>query len=129
VVPGRGRGRELGFPTVNLDIHREVRPPMGAYASWARMGDGPALASVTNVGFRPTGAPAPAGGLRPDLLVETHLLQGGADLYGRTVEVEFVKKLREERRFASDEALSEQIGRDVETAREVLAGASSEGTR
>ncbi len=129
VVPGRGRGRKLGFPTVNLDLDREVRPPMGVYATLAHVGDGPALPSVTNVGFRPTGAPAPAGGLRPDLLVETHLLQGGADLYGRTVEVEFVKKLREERRFASDEALSEQIGRDVETAREVLAGASSEGTR
>ena len=49
VVPGAGRGRKLGFPTVNLDIHREVRPPMGVYATLARVGNGPALKSVTNV--------------------------------------------------------------------------------
>jgi riboflavin kinase/FMN adenylyltransferase len=72
VVPGRGHGRELGFPTVNLDIHREVRPPMGVYASVAHVEDGPALASVSNIGFRPTAAGArPAGGQRRDLLVET----------------------------------------------------------
>ncbi|MHC4914085.1 MAG: riboflavin biosynthesis protein RibF [Planctomycetota bacterium] len=116
VIPGRGRGRELGFPTVNLDLHREVRPPMGVYASWAKVDDGPGLKSVTNVGFRPTSEPA-ADGLRPDLLVETHLLEGAADLYGRVVEVEFVKKLRDERRFASDEELIAQIARDVEEAR------------
>jgi riboflavin kinase/FMN adenylyltransferase len=130
VVPGRGRGRQLGFPTVNLDLHREVRPPMGVYASWAHILD-PAsdssglrtpdsgLSSVTNVGFRPT-TEAPSDGMRPDLLVETHLLEGGADLYGRVVEVEFVKKLRDERRFESDEALSSQIARDVEEARRAL---------
>jgi riboflavin kinase/FMN adenylyltransferase len=58
--------------------------------------------------------------MRPDLLVETHLLEGGAEFYGRTVEVEFVKKLRDERRFESDAALSEQIARDVEEAKRVL---------
>jgi riboflavin kinase / FMN adenylyltransferase len=120
VVPGRGRGRQLGFPTMNLDLHREVRPPMGVYASWAHVADGGALTSVTNVGFRPTGADAPPQGLRPDLLVETHLMQGGADLYGEVVEVEFVKKLRDERRFSSDQALIEQITRDVEATRAVL---------
>jgi riboflavin kinase/FMN adenylyltransferase len=148
VVPGRGRGRQLGFPTVNLDLHREVRPPMGVYASWAYVleaasgledqGGTPAgaaqlpersrdsrLPSVTNVGFRPTSGP-PAEGLRPDLLVETHLLAGGADLYGRTVEVEFVRKLRDERRFASDRALGAQIARDVEEAWSLLEGSGSD---
>jgi riboflavin kinase/FMN adenylyltransferase len=119
VIPGRGRGRELGFPTVNLDLHREVRPPMGVYASRARVEDGPTLASVTNVGFRPTTQP-PGEGMRPDLLVETHLLEGAADLYGKVVEVEFVKKLRDERRFESDAALSAQIARDVAEAKRVL---------
>ncbi len=126
VVPGRGRGRELGFPTVNLDLLREVRPPMGVYASWARVQGGAALKSVTNVGFRPTGTPALPDGLRPDLLVETHLLEGGGDLYGQTVEVEFVKKLRDERRFSSDRVLVEQIARDVEEARETLSNDKAE---
>ncbi len=120
VVPGRGRGRQLGFPTVNLDPHREVRPPMGVYASWAHVAGGAALVSVTNVGFRPTGTDAPTDGLRPDLLVETHLMEGGADLYGQTVEVKFVKKLRDERRFSSDDALIAQITRDVEAAEKIL---------
>ena len=121
VVSGRGHGRRLGFPTVNLDIHREVRPPMGVYATLARVEGGPALKSVSNVGFRPTAAPArPADGLRRDLLVETHLLEGGADLYGKVVEVEFVSKLREERRFDSDEELAAQIARDAEEARRAL---------
>ncbi len=128
VVPGRGRGRQLGFPTVNLDLHREVRPPMGVYASRAfvmdaaggRRPQASGLPSVTNVGFRPTGSDVSADGLRPDLLVETHLMEGGTDLYGKVVEVEFVKKLRDERRFSSDEALIAQIARDVEEARKVL---------
>jgi riboflavin kinase/FMN adenylyltransferase len=126
VVPGRGRGRELGFPTVNLDLHREVRPPMGVYATWAHVEDGPALSSVTNVGFRPTSGEAAGPGLRPDLLVETHLLEGGADLYGRGVEVEFVRKLRDEQRFSSDEALGAQIARDVAEARTVLGTAEAQ---
>jgi len=127
VIPGRGRGRQLGFPTVNLDLHREVRPPMGVYASWAYVQEqasdlepqASGLLSVTNVGFRPTSEP-PADGMRPDLLVETHLLEGGADLYGKVVEVAFVKKLRDERRFGSDQALSAQIARDVQEAKRVL---------
>jgi len=125
VVPGRGHGRKLGFPTVNLDIHREVRPPMGVYATLARVEGGAALKSVSNVGFRPTAAQArSADGLRRDLLVETHLLEGGADLYGRTVEVEFVKKLREERRFDSDEELAAQIASDADEARRALSRAN-----
>lgn len=123
VVPGRGRGRSLGFPTANLDLHHEVRPPHGVYATWAELGrgEGKRLASVTNVGFRPTfvegGEPAGAG----ERLVEVHLLESpGGELGGRTVEAEFVKKLRDERRFESDAALAGQIARDVERARAVL---------
>lgn len=122
VVRGAGHGRELGFPTVNLDVHREVRPPLGVYATLARVEDGPPLGSVTNVGFRPTAGPPPGPGRRRDLLVETHLLEGGADLYGRTVEVEFVARLRDERRFDSDRELSEQISLDAAEARRLLGG-------
>jgi riboflavin kinase / FMN adenylyltransferase len=118
VVAGRGHGRQLGFPTVNLDIDREVRPPMGVYATLAHVDGGPALRSACNVGFRPTATRSQqASGRRRDLLVEAHLLEGGADLYGRTVELEFVRKLREERRFESDEELAGQIARDVAEAR------------
>lgn len=121
VVHGRGHGRELGWPTVNLDLHREVRPPMGVYATWARVGDGRALASVTNVGYRPAGAGEPPEGWRPDLLVETYLMEGGADLYGRKVEVDFVRKVRDERQFGSDAELAAQIAQDVAEAEKVLA--------
>jgi len=123
VVTGRGRGSDLGFPTANLDLHHEVRPPHGVYATWAELapGEGKRLASVTNVGYRPTfvegGEPAGAG----ERLVEVHLLEPpGGELGGRTVEAEFVKKLRDERRFESDAALAEQIARDVEQARAAL---------
>lgn len=124
VMHGQGRGRLLGYPTLNLDVHREVRPPMGVYAALARVGGrAAALPAVVNVGFRPTfPAPAEGGGLRPDLLVEVHLLSGDGDLYGRTVEVEFVRLLREERRFDSDAELAAQIARDAAEARAVLAG-------
>jgi riboflavin kinase/FMN adenylyltransferase len=120
VVPGSGRGRTLGFPTANLDVHHEVRPPHGVYASWMYAAEG-CLASVTNVGFRPTfvesGAPEGAGERR----IETHLLEPPTEpLYGCAVEVEFVERLRDERPFESDEALARQIARDVEAAREAL---------
>ena len=148
VVRGEGRGRTLGFPTANINVHREVRPPWGVYATRARVvrsvggsvagsaggrperADEKWLPSATNVGPRPTfDRPAddvPTDGRRPDLLIETHLLAPPASmlhdrLYGRTIEVEFVEKLRDERRFVTDRRLSEQIARDVEATREVLA--------
>jgi riboflavin kinase / FMN adenylyltransferase len=126
VVHGRAHGRQLGFPTVNLDIHREVRPPMGVYASWAHIEGGEALRSVTNVGYRLTmhDRQQPPEGKRPDLLVETYLLEGGRDLYGMNVSVEFVARIRDERRFESDGALAGQIATDIVAAEEILAADS-----
>jgi riboflavin kinase/FMN adenylyltransferase len=125
VVRGRGVGRRLGFPTANVDVRREVRPPLGVYASWATC-DGARLASVTNVGFRPTfdrAQAAPQCGVRSDRLVEVHLLDDAeADYYGKRMEVEFVRHLRDERTFATDAELSAQIARDVATARTALDG-------
>ncbi len=120
VVAGRGIGRGLGFPTANLDVHHEVRPPHGVYATWALLG-GARRASVTNVGFNPTfledGEPLHVSERR----IEVHLLDAPRDeLRGRTLEAEFVRKLRDERRFASDAELSAQIARDVEAARKIL---------
>jgi len=124
VVHGQGIGRRLGYPTANLDIHREVRPPFGVYATWAHT-EGKRLMSVTNVGYRPTftdGESPERGGRRPDRLVEAHLLEPPeTDYYDKDMELEFAKKLRDERRFGTDAELSTQIARDVEDARAALA--------
>jgi len=121
VVPGDGRGRRLGFPTANLDVQREVRPPYGVYATVAVIA-GERLPSVTNVGFRPTFEPEMRSGLRRDRLIETHLLRPPTgEIYGRTMEVEFVAKIRDERRFGTDAELAGQIAHDVESARALLA--------
>ncbi len=124
IVPGRGVGRTLGFPTANIDVHHEVRPPHGVYATWAVLdGDaGTRSPSVTNVGYRPTFVEGGDPEGERERRIEVHLLGAPpAELYGRTLEAEFVRKLRDERKFASDEELSIQIARDVETARGILA--------
>jgi len=110
VVPGDQRGRELGFPTANLipdPIY--VAPAYGVYA--ARAGDH--LAAV-NVGVRPTFGE----GLVP--LVEAYLIDFAGDLYGQTLTVEFIERLRGELRFDSAQDLITQMAADVERTRELL---------
>jgi riboflavin kinase/FMN adenylyltransferase len=110
VVAGDGRGRQIGFPTANLNTQNELLPTPGVYASIARVG-GRDWPSVTNIGRHPTFGESGA------LLVETHLLDGGRDLYGEPVRVSFVQRLRDERRFATADALKTQIFADCEIAR------------
>lgn len=111
VVHGDGRGRELGWPTANvIPDERLVRPDQGVYA--ARANGHPA---AVNIGVRPqfeTGR---------GVLIEAHLIDFDEDLYGQELRLDFLERLRGEKLFASVEALVEQIGRDVERARE-LAG-------
>lgn len=114
VAKGEGFGRELGFPTANLDVQGLVLPPNGVYAALARLEDCTWPAAV-NIGYRPTVTPA-----ERRLSVEAHLLDFDGDLYGRELELTFVEKLREEQRFASRDALAEQISRDIAQTREVL---------
>lgn len=109
VVRGDERGRELGFPTANLRTENELLPPHGVYATVAGTTDGLA-AAVTNVGVRPTFA---GGGERS---IETHLLRGGRDLYGRRLRLYFVQRLRDERAFGSADALKAQIAQDCRRA-------------
>lgn len=123
VVPGDHLGARLGFPTANLDLHHELHPPVGVWACRARRirpaADGevePALPAVANIGHRPTVTQERTD--RPR--VEVHLLDFEGDLYGEFIELEFVTFLRGEQRFPSKEALSDQIRRDVESARAVL---------
>jgi riboflavin kinase/FMN adenylyltransferase len=117
VVRGDGRGRTLGFPTANVDLEGEILPPAGVYEVVAEVG-GRRLPAVANIGVRPTFAAGAADGRaappeRPTL--EVHVPGLEADLYGQTLEVELVRRLRAERRFPSREALVEQIRADVAT--------------
>jgi riboflavin kinase/FMN adenylyltransferase len=113
VVGGVGRGREIGFPTANLDTDNELLPKRGVYATTASV-DGREWPSVTNIGRHPTF------GESDTQLVETHLLDGGRDLYGEHVRLSFVERLRDEQTFGSADALREQISADCTSARALL---------
>ena len=115
VVEGRKLGREvLGFPTANIQPHNRVLPGPGVYVT-ATLVDGLWHRSATNVGFRPTvGA--------DDLVtVEAHVLDFDQSLYGETIRVRFLHRLRGERRFPSIDVLREQIAVDVARARRYFA--------
>lgn len=113
VVKGDGRGQSIGFPTANVDTHGELLPASGVYAVRVRTGEG-WHGGAANIGTKPT-----FGGSA--VTVEGHLLDWSGDLYGQEVRVEFLERLRAERRFASVSELVAQIQRDVEEARVVLA--------
>lgn len=111
VVHGKALGRTLGFPTANLPMKRQVSPVSGVYAVEVYgLGSTP-FPGVANIGTRPT----VDGDKRQQL--EVHLLDIAMDLYGRHIEVVLCKKIRNEQRFASLEALTQQIAEDVVTAR------------
>jgi riboflavin kinase / FMN adenylyltransferase len=111
-IHGDGRGRGLGIPTANLAIWPEqIIPANGIYACWAWV-DGKRWAAVTNVGVRPT---FESNDSSPR--VEAHLLDFDQDLYGKQLRLEFVARLREERRYSTIEALMEQIVLDIKEAK------------
>jgi len=114
VTWGQKRGRDLGFPTANLNLYRRKSPLSGVFAVTVRGAAEEPLPGVANVGVRPT-----VGG-EPKVLLEVHLFDFAGDLYGRLLEVLFQHKIREERRFASFEALREQIQKDAAKARQLL---------
>ncbi len=113
VRPGQGRGRRLGFPTANLQVERVGRLPRGVWAGAARWEGGPWRGALINIGTRPTFA-------EKGLSIEVHVLDFSGDLYGKTLEVRLIRRLRGERRFAAAAALAAQIGKDLENAREIL---------
>jgi riboflavin kinase / FMN adenylyltransferase len=115
VVVGDRRGRSIGFPTANVLPDTEaVIPARGVYAGFVRFGEKD-HAACTNVGVAPTFG-------RTESRVEAHLLDFEGDLYGRVVDVGFVARIREERRFSGVDELVGQIRRDVEEARIVAFG-------
>ncbi|HMC28740.1 MAG TPA: bifunctional riboflavin kinase/FAD synthetase [Verrucomicrobiae bacterium] len=115
VQKGDRLGRKLGIPTANIDIAGLAVPPGGVYAVHCSIGE-QSHRAVLNIGYRPT-LQNPA----PELRVEAHLLDFAGDLYGVEIETTFVEKLRDERKFASLEALQEQIQRDIAQARTLFA--------
>ena len=114
VVHSCGLGRELGYPTANIDPHNEAIPPDGVYAAWCCINGDP-VPGVASVGVRETLHP----GSR-ERVVEVHLIGRSEDLYGRDIEVQFVELLRGQRRFESRDALVSRIGQDVADAQACL---------
>jgi riboflavin kinase/FMN adenylyltransferase len=122
VVRGRRLGRTLGFPTANLEGPQRILPPRGVWAGRCRLltpqGPGRWWGFAGNLGLRPTVKPLPGQEALPT--VELHLLGFKGRLEGRTLEVEFLKRLRPEKKFPSLAALSAQIAKDVLKARAFL---------
>lgn len=115
VVKGARLGRTLGFPTANIRPSNEVCPATGVYAARALL-DRRAHAGVLNVGFRPTVRPAAAA----DPVIELHLFDFERDIYGAAIEVFFMARLRDERRFATLADMVGQMGRDRDRAARLL---------
>jgi riboflavin kinase / FMN adenylyltransferase len=113
VMPGKGLGRELGFPTANLPLERRRAPVAGIFAVRVHGVGEAALPGVASLGTRPTVAGVEA-------LLEAHLFDFSGDLYGREIEVEFVAKLRDEICFMTLEELTAQVRRDAVDARRIL---------
>ena len=115
VVAGDKRGRQLGFPTANLRLHHELSPPRGVYACMIKINGGDdLLAGAVNLGIRPS-----FDNVEPS--IEVHLIDFDSDLYGKTLEVFFLEKLREERKFDGVDDLRRQITLDVSSAQLVCA--------
>jgi riboflavin kinase/FMN adenylyltransferase len=115
VVRGDGRGKQLGWPTINIATAHEVLPMDGVYASRVWLPElGRLVDAVTNIGSRPT---FPDGDQK---VVESHLFGFDEEIYGEGVELCFLERLRGEQAFPSAEALTSQIEKDAGTAREYL---------
>lgn len=117
VVHGDGRGKQLGFPTANINYPaQKILPANGVYACRVWVGE-QAYAGAVNVGVRPQfhdkgGAP----------LVEAYILDFDRDIYGQDIRLEFVERLREEKKFSSVDALIEQMHKDVDKTRSLIVG-------
>jgi riboflavin kinase/FMN adenylyltransferase len=115
VVPGDGRGKTIGIPTANLSLWMErALPKSGVYVSQANV-NGQIYGAVTNIGIRPTFTTA-----REIPQVETHMLNFSDQIYGQEIQVNFISRLREEKRFPNAQELVSQIKQDISQAKEIL---------
>jgi riboflavin kinase/FMN adenylyltransferase len=114
IITSEKRGRVLGFPTANLDIKpQQALPGNGIYATIAQV-EGKHFHSATNIGVRPTFGTG-------EEMVETHLLNYKGNLYDKDIRIEFVQKIRDEKRFPSSEELKTQIEKDIREVEAILA--------
>ena len=114
VMDGHKRGKDLGFPTANIGVPaRRAVPADGIYVTRAHLGER-LLESVTNVGDNPTFNDA-------ERMIETHILDFDEDIYGQTMSVEFLERLRGEETFTTIDALVEQMNKDVQQTRDFFA--------
>jgi riboflavin kinase/FMN adenylyltransferase len=112
VVAGQRRGKELGFPTANIAARTEVLPLDGIYATLFHLGARD-LPSVSSVGCNPTFGPGPR-------TIESFIFDFHEEIYGERVRLSFVKRIREEKKFAAADDLVEQIRADVRSAKKIL---------
>lgn len=113
IVEGSRMGREIGFPTANIEPHHEAIPPNGIYAVRVDVA-GERKNGTLNIGVRPTVTE------EKKRTIEVHIMDFYRDIYNEEIEVTFVERLRDEKKFPSVEALTDQIKKDVEKARRVL---------
>ncbi|MBV1917387.1 MAG: bifunctional riboflavin kinase/FAD synthetase [Sphingomonadaceae bacterium] len=116
VQHGDKRGREIGFPTANMDLGTYLRPRFGIYAVTGRLPDGRLLHGAANIGIRPSFDP-------PKELLEPYFFDFSEDLYGQDIEVAFHHFLRPEAKFGSLDELTAQMERDCDNARKLLSAA------
>lgn len=115
VIHGAGRGKTINFPTANVDYAKtKATPPNGIYACWARLGSERFMAA-TNIGLNPTFTPE-----RQIPSLEAYLLDFDRDIYGESMTLEFMARLRDEIRYTTVEALIKQIHEDVDQTRTIL---------
>jgi len=118
IATGEGRGSKLGFPTANLELDEKLALPAdGVYATWAGL-DGKSYRSMTNVGFSPTFD-------GKERTVETFILDYNGEMYGRELKIDFVERLRGEKKFETIEELKEQIAEDVKKGEDILKSQAS----
>ena len=118
VVKGESRGRELGVPTANIDPHHEVSPPPGVYAVITDV-DGKLYEGVVNIGFKPTFYGKKLN-KRKEPNIEVHIINFEGNLYGKNLEIFFIKRLRKERLFKREVSLVQRIEKDIKQARSFL---------
>ncbi|MDP2929675.1 MAG: bifunctional riboflavin kinase/FAD synthetase [Candidatus Omnitrophota bacterium] len=118
VVSGAKLARSLGYPTANINPHHEVMPPSGVYAVWVKLG-GRLFKGVMNIGTRPTFYDH---GKDVEPSVEVHIFGFHGSIYGRDMEIVFVKRIRAEKKFKTIDSLIEQVKKDAKTALRNLRG-------
>ena len=115
VVKGKQLGRTIKVPTLNINPDHELYPPTGVYATMTRCGDS-YFRSITNIGNRPTFDE----GTNSDINIETHLFDFSGNLYDHTIEVFFIEKIRDEKKFTSVNELKKNIEKDFSTAMKIF---------